>query len=307
MNRNRYLLPILTLLLMLSGMAAPMADAARPKGKATPTAQEEKSRGDGTVKVYNGIDEYQGNSKHAATLQKNNAGDAVAGHLCGATVVAPRKVVTAAHCLNGQNLSSLYVFAGRVKLTDYNAGQGQKRLVTNAVKHPSYAGGTSFDVAVLTVGVDWPADFIVPVVNSGNTAKYTPGIEHRINGWGMYNPLPRPQAPLEAPPNNQKLAYLKVLSDADGQALWGGLNMAHVYVLDGRSYINGTFRVSCQGDSGSGYVHVGTGGAATLVGVVSAGGECTDYHYGGGAEFTTIAVELAHGNTRNFLTTNGVP
>lgn len=106
---------------------------------------------------------------------------------CGGTLVAPTKVVTAAHCAldpdtNGpRSLDALRVISGR---TDLRAEQGQLSEVDHMWTHPEFAGYSGGkDVAVLTLRTPAP-QATLPIVTANDEAPYQPGTPGRIYGWG---------------------------------------------------------------------------------------------------------------------------
>ncbi|PRW60387.1 Transmembrane protease serine [Chlorella sorokiniana] len=70
---------------------------------------------------------------------------------CGATLVSPRIVIIAAHCLDDDWGAPTYVTIGMLSWND-PAGSFQKIAVLNATKHASYNPNTlDFDIGVITL------------------------------------------------------------------------------------------------------------------------------------------------------------
>src|SRR5437763_1804650 len=68
---------------------------------------------------------------------------------CGGSLAAPNKVVTAAHCTDGEQPSAIRVVAGRTRLS---TSEGVVAKVTAIWVHPRYTDATAgYDVSVLTL------------------------------------------------------------------------------------------------------------------------------------------------------------
>ncbi|MFD5829681.1 S1 family peptidase [Lentzea sp. NPDC060358] len=75
------------------------------------------------------------------------------GQTCTGTVVAPRKILIAAHCADAEG-EKKFVY-GLDDLKDYNNGNGSGFAVVSYKKHPKYVNfDQGFDVAVVTVDRD---------------------------------------------------------------------------------------------------------------------------------------------------------
>lgn len=101
---------------------------------------------------------------------------------CGGTIVAPTKVLTAAHCALGRAPRDLRVVAGREDKQDRDAGVS----VTPADIwiHKGYvAADEGEDVAVLTLKSPLPYPPL-PIAELTDRALYQPGTQLRALGWG---------------------------------------------------------------------------------------------------------------------------
>jgi secreted trypsin-like serine protease len=180
---------------------------------------------------------------------------------CGGALVAPDRVVTAAHCLTEQLAlttrdrapESIRVVAGRSDLR-----QGTPTKVASTWKHPDFREvDKGDDVAVLTLGEALPLP-TVPLVDAGDTASYAPGTETTVLGWGRTAEGADPSPTL-------RQVSLPIESDADCARAVPG------YRPDGMvcaGYPQGGKDAS-EGDSGGPMVVRGR-----LVGVVSYGKGC---------------------------------
>ncbi|MGW6446059.1 S1 family peptidase [Lentzea sp. NPDC055074] len=101
---------------------------------------------------------------------------------CGGTVVAPTKVLTAAHCALGRGPRDVQVVAGREDKQDRRAGV--TAAVTKIWIHKQYVSADEGeDVAVLTLADALPYEPL-PLAELSDRALYEPGTALRALGWG---------------------------------------------------------------------------------------------------------------------------
>ncbi|MFB7587785.1 serine protease [Streptomyces sp. NPDC056169] len=202
-----------------------------------------------------------------ALSSRDRFGGTRAGQFCGGVVVAPTKVLTAAHCLGREVLGGepwevrdFVVIAGRAALR----GQGgQEVAISETWINPDYDPTTnSGDLAVLTLASALPQSYVIGVARAGDAA-YTAGTEADVYGWGDTTGNGTYASTL-------RTARVQVLPDASCRRAYpGGLGVAYrsETMLCAGDPQGGTD--ACQGDSGGPLVAKGL-----LVGLVSWGSGC---------------------------------
>ncbi|MFF8277052.1 serine protease [Streptomyces lateritius] len=202
-----------------------------------------------------------------ALSSRDRFGGTRGGQFCGGVVVAPTRVVTAAHCLGREILGGepwevpdFKVIAGRSALR----GEGGKEIrVVGTWVNPAYDAATNDgDLAVLTLASALPQSYVIATAATGDGAE-TPGTPATVYGWGDTTGNGTYASSLRSAP-------VQVLSDAACERAYPG--------VFGTAYRAGTMlcagdpqggKDACQGDSGGPLVAGGR-----LIGLVSWGSGC---------------------------------
>jgi secreted trypsin-like serine protease len=223
----------------------------------------------------------------AAALIDASVADTLAGQICGAVVVSPREVVTAAHCVVPEGSvhprkRSLDIVAGRLRLR----GASSARIHVLSVRiHPSFDPQTlADDLAILELarpvtGIAALDDGTVGVAGGTATAL----------GWGSTTASPQGDFP-----DAMRQTALEIEPDASCTDAYGDGYDAATMLCAG---IPQGGRDTCQGDSGGPLVASGATGAV-VIGFTSFGGACGEAGAPGAYVRAAIAAAwLAAGGT----------
>jgi len=199
---------------------------------------------------------------------------------CAGTVVAPRWIMTAAHCVHTVDntvtpADQILVLEGATELRDTNAGM--EHVVVNVIPHPSYVSQTipdyNNDIALLEVATDLTSP---PASLFTGDADRLVGDFAFIVGWGA----------VEIDENDRRLFPIDLRAAAVPFVSRSACNAPESYrgliqpTMFCAGFIEEGGADTCQADSG-GPLYANINGALEQVGVTSFGNGCGDPNFPG--------------------------
>ncbi|HEY7593166.1 MAG TPA: serine protease [Actinophytocola sp.] len=186
---------------------------------------------------------------------------------CGGAIVAPHKILTAAHCTVDSQPADIVVVSGRTSLSQ---DQGETANVTNIWVNPNFDQNTMVnDSSVLTLDKDLTAAPI-QIATPDDAALYTAGANSTVLGWGT-----------DESGNTSdvlKKVDVPVTADADCTASYQDQFDPNTMVCAG---LKEGGKDSCQGDSGGPLVGLAADGTLKEIGIVSWGQGCAEPNFYG--------------------------
>jgi len=215
-------------------------------------------------KIVGGVATTPGELPFQISLQR--CGALTCSQSCGGSVLGPKTILNAAHCVRGAAVNQFRVVAGEYDL-NVVSGNEQNRNVVSYTMHENYGPITSYNDISL-IFLDQPLTFnewVAPV--NLPPAGFDPpaGTITTVSGWGTTSS--------GGSISNRLLKVdVPIVSIADCKAAYGNLNVDANSMICAGNLANGGID-SCQGDSG-GPLFTGTGTNAVQHGIVSWGQGC---------------------------------
>lgn len=230
-----------------------------------------------TPQVVNGDAVRKGKYKFVAALQREDfkSNEHPTGHICGASLLSSKYILTAAHCVSDVDengnlvVGNTSLYSTIVGMTEYGKNQGQQRGIRAIHVHPLYDEwlGDAYDVAVLELDEKITG---LPKVKLAQPGEDAPGTVPTVAGWGSIvadHDLPDYE-PVPVLPAEMRAVKLPVIDD---QSCSKAYSIFYKKDLQLCTYLPA--RGDCQGDSG-GPLFRKIGGRYVQVGIVSGGAGC---------------------------------
>ncbi|XP_060574700.1 chymotrypsinogen B-like [Ruditapes philippinarum] len=193
------------------------------------------AEGNSLSRIIGGVNVQMRDHPWQASLQRSGS------HICGASFIDNNWLVTAAHCVNNQNIGSLTIGYGHA-----SRGSHRSATIQEIIMHPEYtedgASGYPHDIALLRLAS--------PVVFGSETNKIALPSEDinapldncYITGWGCSSMI---LGICFTTPDLLQGTTISVLTKESCNSAWTSINILDVHVCVTESGKSG-----CSGDSG---------------------------------------------------------
>ncbi|KAF0972293.1 hypothetical protein FDP41_009196 [Naegleria fowleri] len=222
-----------------------------------------------SIKLSGGTQASESEFAGIVSIQYQSAADQAPSHFCGASIVNARYIITAAHCVQGVDISKLVVVAGTSNNNCYKDTSGRciVRTVSQVVPHPNFdVYSITNDIALVQLSQDLP---LVTMSSKVKSFKLESGVvpfgaQLQIAGWGAtqnqgssVNNLQKGQIPLQT---TSVCSQKQLTISGPAQMCIGAGGSAQGIDI-------------CSGDAGSPafYLNSRDSNAPVLVGIVSYG------------------------------------
>ncbi|CAG5118538.1 unnamed protein product, partial [Candidula unifasciata] len=182
---------------------------------------------------------------HQASVQLKSSGGWY--HACGGAVIARNKILTAAHCIEGRNVSQIRVEVGVMDLYAAPIAYKQTVGVSSLIIHTGYkrnAAGIPNDIGIIYLSFSLSLSDTVQIANLAPKGSSFAGTKCVITGWG------RTGANEATSPELLEAKIPEITTD-ECVARWQGqnINIKHICVYDAEAPL-GDRPSACMGDSG---------------------------------------------------------
>ena len=214
----------------------------------------------GPPEIVGGTPAAAGEFPYIVALLDHSVANPAEAQFCGGALIAPKRVLTAAHCVDPPPEAGIDVLVGTNRL---QTGQGTRIPVSNLHVHRGWNQNTSDnDLATLDLSAPAPQTPIT-VIRPTERSRWTPGVSAQIIGWGALS---------EGGALPVDLYKASVAIQSDTTCASGNGSGFHSSTMFCAGPLGGGVD-TCQGDSG-GPISVGTGSDRRQIGIVSWGIGC---------------------------------